>query len=334
MWKVVPVRAGAWALVAGAMAGCADRQPTVGELRASDMKGLQDVRHSSDAAVPGDAARIDGESVSWGELGSMLGEASGAMVLREIALDRAVKRECGLRGVVIDEKAINAEEARLLDSIERDTASPRVESGVMLESIRRTRGLGDVRYRRLLERNARLRALVGPSVQVADSEVEQAMQVRYGARYRVRAIVMATEREALQLKKELEKDGAALDVAFARAAALKSTDASAARGGLLEPISPADGSYPAAIRVLLPNLEPGKVSPVISVDRGFAMFMLETRIDATKPVEGAFESAKAEIRVRKERIGMEAEAKRLLAKTQVTPLAPGLEWSWRVSPAP
>lgn len=325
-----------------AIGACAPAGKSVDEWRAVDTARLPSASPPRPAGPI--AATVNGEPITWQELAPALSELAGAAVLRDVVLDRAVRAACRDRGLRLDEPLIQAEERQLLDSIGRDTAigaetpgSRGADSGVLLESIRRSRGLGEVRYRALLERNAMLRALVRDSVQVTGSEVEQAMLIRYGERFRVRVIVAATEREAVQARRELERiagEGGALDVAFARAAALESIDGSAARGGLLEPISPADPAYPASLRDLLPHLQPNMISPVVPVERGFAFVLLDSKVPATIPPENAAELVRADVRLRKERLAMEAEARRLLSQMRVEPMDASLEWSWRTFPPP
>ena len=312
--------------------GCSAQPATSAQLRKDDLKGLppkvEQPVVQSEAQRP--AARVDGAAVMWEELQPLLTEASGALIVREVALDRGVRAECERRGIVVTPEQVEDERTRLAESIQRDAATEPADSGVLLETIRRTRGLGEHRFTALLERNARLRALVRKSVEVADWEIEQALQIRYGERCRIRVIVTAAEQEAIRLKGEIEKSPAP-DVAFARSASLKSTDASAVRGGLLEPISPVDQTYPQSLRSLLPSLEEGKVSAVVAVDTGFAIALLDARIPSTAPPRGADVATREEVRIRKERIAMEDEARRILARMEIVAIDADLAWSLRAA---
>jgi parvulin-like peptidyl-prolyl isomerase len=323
---------GAGILAVSQLAACSSPPPTTATLREQDTRGIRESEPAphKEPVTQTDpaAARIDNEHLAWSELRPLLEEAAGGMVLREVALDHAIARECAEKGVRISERDIEAEQSLLMQSVERDAAAPAADAASMMDSIRRNRGLGETRFRQLLERNAKLRALVRDSIEVSDDEVEQALQIRYGARYRIRVISTASEHDAADLRSELVKTEA-LDVAFARAAAIKSTDPSSARGGLTEPISPADQSYPVAIRRLLPTLEQGQISPVVALERGFAIFILDSRIGELKRPEGGDLSVRDEIRTRKERVAMEEAARRLLAKVSVAPLDRELEWSWQ-----
>lgn len=315
--------------------GCTSKPPTSSELRQRDFRGVSEAASASrsespfsTAGIQNPAARIDHLPVPWSTLQPLLAESTGGTILREVALDQALQTECTFRNIKVSDADVDLERDLLLASIERDAAAGPADSGVLLESVRRSRGLGELRFRQLLERNARLRALVRSNVVTTDDEIEQALLIRYGDRYRIRVIIIAAQHEANDLRNELSKQPA-LDVAFARAAAIKSTDPSAVRGGLLEPISPADQLYPASIRNLLPLLEATSISPIVAVDKGFAMCILDSHIPAAERPQGAAESAAKEIRVRRERIAMEELARRLLARVKVTPIDAALDWSWR-----
>lgn len=324
-----------FSLAAVAVAGCTSAPPTAAELRRQDEQGLAQTSRVSKPAAgeptnnqPGVVARIDSQPVTWSELDPLLAEASGGLILREFALDRALKAECEFKGIKVTDAEVAQERELLLSSIERDAAATPTDSGVLLESVRRSRGLGELRFNQLLARNARLRALVRSTVSVSEDDVEQALLIRYGERFRIRVIVTATQRDAIELRDELSKSPA-LNIAFSRAAAIKSIDASSVRGGLLEPISPADQLYPESIRKLFPALKSDAISPVVSVDKGFAMCILDSTVAATERPADAAQSASKEIRVRRERLAMEETARRLLARVEVAPLDPSLDWSWR-----
>ncbi len=158
--------------------------------------GVSAERAAEPARVP---AIIDGRAVSWNELRDRTSEIGGAIALEEIALDRALERELERAGVTLAPDAISRERDLLLGELEASgAASP---SADVLTIVRRQRNLGGVGFERLLERNARLRALVTPSVRVEQREVELAMRIRHGARKQARIIVTPSEREAAALRR-------------------------------------------------------------------------------------------------------------------------------------
>jgi parvulin-like peptidyl-prolyl isomerase len=172
-------------------------------------------------------------------------------------------------------------------------------------------------------------------VTVSDEEVRQAFDIRHGPRFRTRVIVAATDRAAAEIRTELAQAPANLDersMFFATIAARKSTDASAERGGMLEPISPADPVYPASLRSAVQAMNVGDLSPVLAVDKGYAIALLEEKLPAQEVAfAGAAEAIRAEVRVRRERLAMDVLARDLLHEANVSVTEPSLAWSWRAS---
>jgi parvulin-like peptidyl-prolyl isomerase len=147
-------------------------------------------------------------------------------------------------------------------------------------------------------------------------------------------IVMATQREAGELREALEGATGDRSLRFADAAARSSIDSSAARGGLLDPISPLDPTYPAAVGRAFEELGPGEISPVLAVDRGFALVLLEERLPGRDvPRETVEEQLRAEVRLRLERLAMDDLAARLLRGASITVFDRGLERAWRARPS-
>jgi parvulin-like peptidyl-prolyl isomerase len=274
--------------------------------------------------------------VRWEDLDRMMAEAAGGQVLQEVVLDRMLNRRTAQAGVKITEQDIAAERRALVEAIARSAgaAGGENEAERLLENVRRNRGLGEVRFAHLLERNARLRKLIAP-VSVSDEEVRQAFDIRHGPRYRTRVIVAPTDRAAAQIRAELDAAPANLDersMYFATVAAKKSTDPSAERGGMLEPISPADPAYPAGLRGAVEGMNVGDISPVLAVDKGYAIALLEEKIPAQEVAfAGAAEGIRAEVRVRRERLAMDALARDLLRDAGVRVMNPSLAWGWRAS---
>src|SRR5437868_84273 len=96
--------------------------------------------------------------IGWNELAPMLAEAAGAQVLEEYALRTVLKDECGKRGITIGDSEVKAERALLGEMLARASHVPETEGEMLIRDVRRKRGLGDVRFKGLLERNAALRA--------------------------------------------------------------------------------------------------------------------------------------------------------------------------------
>ena len=270
-------------------------------------------------------ALVADRPVSWSELQPLLAEAAGGEILQEIVLDRMLEGEASRRAVRITPEDVQREEATILRAL-RDTAGADESSGFqLLTQLRRQRGLGEHRYAALLRRTALMRALVQGDVDLSDERLRQAYELTHGERRVARIITVAALPDAQAVLTRLERGEP-----FAEVAARLSTDATAQRGGLLAPISPADTTYPSALREALRALEPGGVSAPIAIDRGYAILKLEEIIPTDNT---SFESVKPQLtrdaRLAQERALMNTLADRLLQRASVNVFDPALESAWR-----
>ncbi len=273
---------------------------------------------------------INRQPVSWDELAGVLAESGGAGAIEELALTRSLRTEMAARGQTLDSDAAKREEQMLADSLAQSDGIETGQFATVLADLRTARGLGPVRYAALLERNAMLRSLVREQVTVDESMLRTAFDVRHGPRRTVRLIVVPTQRDASTIRDRLLTTAAEPRAAFIQAAIDSSTDATAARGGLTEPISPLDPAYAPAVRRMLQSLEPGRISPVVAVDNGFALMLLEQDI----PADGvAFESVRDDLerlmRLRQERLLMDRLARQLLDSASITAFDESLNWAWK-----
>lgn len=283
-------------------------------------------------ARPAPAALLDGARIEWSELEPLFAEAAGAQVIQEAALDRLVAAELRTKGLSITEDDVIRERARLSEAIVRDARATPDDAERLIETLRRSRGLGEARFRKLLERNAKMRKLVAPTVQVSDEEVAQAFALLHGLKSRVRVIVLSSRTQAATLHRQLATSSDGLRVRFAEAAMESSVDTSAARGGLIEGLSSADPAFPASLREAVAQLEPGGMTDVLDTDAGSVIAMLEARIpaDDIKLADKAG-AIRAEVLARRERQAMDDLARVLLAKADLKVMDRGLEWSLSAS---
>ena len=315
------------------LSACASQDQTRDGPNPRDLRGLEaSERQVSAGRQPTTVERpplmVDGEPVSWDELRAALSEAAGAAAIEEIALSRIVEAEFVRRGLQLTEADLQRER----ESVERSLAGEGAESdsaAEMLSRIRRSRGLGPARFDALLRRNAMLRQLVRPEVEITDEQVRTAHAVRHGPRCRARIIVVSSEREAAQARSRIE-NAPDRRVAFIEEAIARSADPSAPRGGLLEPISPADPAYPISVRRSLETLRPGDLSGVVALEHGYAVLLLEERTEGDgTPIDAVREELERLLRIRQERVLMDRTASQLLETARITVFDPALEWSWR-----
>lgn len=274
------------------------------------------------AAEIGIAAIWQQDSVTWDELRPILAERAGAMALEEALLDKRVRATAAERGISITDALLAAEEAAL-----REQLSPEPDRAErLLEEVRARQGLGPRRWRALLWRNAALRSLVARDVTVLPEQVEAALDSVHGGKRKARVISVPDLRAAQRVAERL-----AAGEAFADVAAESSTDASAARGGLIAPVSRLDPSYPAAFREALWSLAaPGAVSPPVLSSNGFVLVRYEGDVPAAAaPPADARAAAERAVRLAQERARMEELARDMVRGAKPTIFDDSLADSWR-----
>ncbi len=274
-------------------------------------------------------ALIDGAALSWDDVRDSLAEAAGGAVLEEFILSRALEAECAAKNIAITEADLERERRLALDFLSTGGESTTEDAERLLARIRAARGLGDKRFAGLVRRNAMMRALVAGDVSITPAAIDQAYQLRFGERTRARLMVLGSSAELARATERLNAGEP-----FSTVAAELSSDPSADRGGLIEPISQADESYPVGIRKAAQETAIGSVSRPVLLDGRYALVMVESKIPASEPPGGdGRDAARAElerdVRLRQERLLMNTLARRLLAGTEVQVLDRSAEWSWR-----
>ncbi len=260
--------------------------------------------------------------LQWNDLAAPLAEAAGRAVVEELAITHAARGEAAARGVTISDTDLARERDLLLTSLTPSASS--AQRARLADRVRRERGLGPTRFALLVERNALLRAMVRDQIEVTPADMEIARDATAGERRLARVITVPDRDQAARLRDQViqAEDRRAT---FIELAVAHSTDPTATRGGLTEPIGLADPAYPERVRRALTDLRVGEVSPVIAVERGFVVLMGEG--DAP-PVASDGRPLEESVRLAKERIAMDRLAARLLQNADVRILDPSLRWSW------
>jgi parvulin-like peptidyl-prolyl isomerase len=266
------------------------------------------------------AAIINGRSVSFGDLRDALSEAAGGLVLEEEILDSQLRRALADAGQLITERDRNAERERLLETLSDDPD----QAARLLAELRARRGLGPKRFDSLLFRTASLRRLVAPRVQVTEESIRIMYDIMYGERRQPRIMTFSNLADARRTYDELQRTGE-----FARLATQYSTDASAARGGLLEPIARQDASYPESLRAAMFEGSLGEVAGPILIDGRYVILRVDGIIPPTAPsmIEVRDELVAA-VRLNQERLLMSQFARMLLKDASVTVFNESLNASW------
>ncbi|MBX3387343.1 MAG: peptidylprolyl isomerase [Phycisphaeraceae bacterium] len=278
---------------------------------------------------------------------AMLAEAAGAVVLEEMVLDHELGQALREAGLSVSRGMIEQERRQMAEALSGVTGVPRSEMDGVIERVRASRGLGPVRFERLLERNAGLRALARSTdgrliSEVTGEQLEQAYAIRYGERVRARLILVRTEADAARALQRVRPAVATVaPEPFADVAMDVSIDPTASRGGLLDPVSPQDPSYPVSFRRAIAELDIGQVSTPFTVSwpggagrapqQGLAIVQVVERIgSAGSPgLSGVRADLEREIRLVRERAAMDRIARELTTQglRRTTVFDDALEWS-------
>jgi len=280
---------------------------------------------SSNALASGEismpVALVNDEAVSREEFGELVAETSGGKILNEIALDRMLVKRFARDGMTFTKADVAREESILTSSLDPDPD----QAVRLLRILKNRRSLGPRRFENMLRRNAMLRKLVQGDVVISEERLREEFERWYGPRFQVRLITLDTRNEAEKVLRELRKG-----VPFNETAAKESTDISAARGGLIAPISAKDRTYPSALREVIPDLYEGEISPIFPVEDQFAIVQMVERIDAAKVrFEDVKETLRQTVRRGEERRLMDVLVAQLLDEAEVIVLDPAVERAWK-----
>lgn len=268
------------------------------------------------------AAMINGQAVRWDELQPLLAEAAGGMVLEELALDRMLENRLQREDIIITNQDIEQERSLLLRQLHDDPDKARR----LLDQLRARRGFGHKRFQLLMERNAALRTLVQKNrdIEVTEHAVERLFDIQHGPKRQPRLIVVPTLGDARKAIERLESGQRFGDVAVEL-----STDSSASRGGLLEPISRSDPAYPKALREALWRLEVGERSDPILLDNQYAVLKLVREVPGDGiELSSVRATLEKQVRLNQERLAMDELARQLLRQASVTIFNESLHESW------
>jgi len=266
------------------------------------------------------AALVEGTIVNWSEMRPLLNEAAGAAILQEVILDRMLIMELARTGHSVTDRDMQRERDLFYETLSPD---PDVAAR-LAKALQVRQGLGKRRLRRLLHRNASLRALVADDVVISEEAIVQTHMILHGATRRARLMVLPSPTEA-QTALNRVRDGEF----FGDVAVELSTDASASRGGLLAPISRVDPTYPQVMRDALWTLAPGEMSTPILLSQQYAILMLVAEIDGDGvTLEENRVEMERQVRLMQQRLLMDQKARQLLNEASVTIIDATLKDSW------
>jgi len=265
-------------------------------------------------------AWVDGVPVHERELRPTFVDRAGVEALTEVILDRRLTDLLAAAGRDVSVNDIERERLLLLDTLSGD----RNQATRLLEELKSRQRLGGDRFTGLLRRNAMLRVLVNSDVQLTDADVAQTHDLLYGERRVTRIIVVPSVVAAGEVRRRLDAGES-----FAQLAVEYSTDSSAARGGLLPPITRHDSTWPESLRDVAWRLSTGERSEPLLFRDELLIVQLEEVIPTTRSLDDVDRGAVRETARRmRERVLMEELARRIVEEARVTIADDALARSW------
>ena len=302
------------------VAGCHHSQPPF-NTRSQDQPNDTTPRASEKLMAQRPLAYVNGKTITWANLQTSLLESNGGRMLAELILNDTLQDELASHNLSLTQEQIAFERKILTDALNPDPN----QAERMLEKLRANRGLGENRFTQFLWRKAALRLLIHSNVEINPVAVRQAYEYEYGPRYEARLIVV----DHLPLASQIIRQARSGEDDFVQLVLEHSTDKSRAQGGLLDPISPADATYPTIMRQTVANLQVTGVSDPLALERGFAILKLERKIDA-QPIR--FDDVKDQltlgVRRRVQRLSMAQKERTLIRQAKIIIVDRALNQSW------
>lgn len=267
-------------------------------------------------------AKVNGQSLSLADLSPQLIEAAGGQVLNERILNMQLKARLGK--TIITQEQIHTERQLFTRSLHSD---PQVAEQ-LLKQLRQRQGLGPTRFEDFLFRQAALRHLVQGEVTVNDAAISQAYELKYGPTSLVQIIVVDNPTTAVQILNRARNgdEFGQLVQQFSQNPASKATN------GVLDPISPVDATYPAALHKAIARLTVGQISDVVALDNGFAILkLLSKNARQSVTLDDVKASLAEKVRRDVEQMLMRQLASTLLTQADVVVLDRELNQSWQAN---
>ena len=268
------------------------------------------------------AVKINDQNFTLADLQPGLVEAAGGQILNEKILSLQLRKELGK--TLITQNQIKIERDRFTQSLHNDPQT----AEKLLRQLCQRQGRGEIRLNDFLFRQAALRHIVQPQVNVTDTAIQQAYELKFGEKSVVQIITIDSTSQAVAILNRARKGES-----FSELVQLFSLDlASKPANGILDPISPADASYPTAVHKAIARLSVGQISDVVALDNGFVILKLISK-NARQSValDDVKESLRVQVQSEVEQMLMRQLAMSLMEKAKVTVMDRKLNQSWQAN---
>ena len=204
-------------------------------------------------------ARVNGRAILKRDVAEVLWRGRARRVLDEMVLLETIRQQARLKEIDVTAELIDRQLHRILQDLAPDKTHQ--EQLVLLDYMLASRGLTRPEFDLIVERQAILRQLVDPNVEINDQNLADEYDRQFGRKAVVRALIVSNLRRMEQARQSL-----AAGVSFAEVVGQMSEDeVTLSQGGIWGPFSENERQIPALVRQTAFALEaPGDRSEVIS----------------------------------------------------------------------
>ncbi len=225
---------------------------------------------------------VNGHPIPRARLVDTLMESHGVAVTEQLIALQTAKQAADEKGIIVSPSDVEAEYRRALDAMLGETAAGDPDAlrtkaaETLLDQMLASRNISRTEYMIVLERNAILRKIVEPEIQLPAEAIQLEFDRLHGRRVQIRHIQTASQADFQQVLKERSQGAEFGDLALRFSA----NRPSAERLGLLPPFPADDPDIPEPIRREAFLLPPGQDSSPIYVDGWYHLIRVEQLIDA------------------------------------------------------
>jgi foldase protein PrsA len=233
-------------------------------------------------------ATVNGRPIYMGRLHKPLVRAHGLRLAEMLIADVVVRQEADRRGISVSDAEVAAEERAALAGILGDDYTPQQKQR-LLGQLLHERGLTRSVWDAVMRRNALLRKMVEPDIEVTEADLRAEFERVHGEKISASHIQLPTLDEAQKVLKLLREKAD-----FATLARRHSTNTETARdGGRLPDFSRTDPTIPPAIReAAFAVAEPPALAGPVQVGTEFHVLKVHGRVVSPNV---PFESVKVEL---------------------------------------
>jgi len=229
-------------------------------------------------------AYVNGKAIGMDGLHEILVRAHGITIARQLIANELVRQALAVKGLAVTEKDVEAESDRVLTQVFPDVDSDERREE-LLGQLLAQKGLTLDEWRLTMKRNAMLRKLLEPEIEITEPQLREQFVLEYGGKVRIRHIQVDTLADAQKALKEI-RDGAD----FVRMVVKFSTHTSAKTGGLVPPFGETTPGVPPAMKqAALALKQIGEVSNPVQIGTAFHILRLDEIIE---PQDVKFEDVK------------------------------------------